>query len=115
MDKTLILKPRMSEKTYGLSQSHNVYVFTVPLNTSKQQIASSVEAQFSVAVTGVNTVLIKGKAKRTVRKGGRPIMGRQSNFKKAYVTLKEGDSIPVFAAVEEAEKKAAKAADKEKK
>lgn len=115
MEKTLILKPRMSEKTYGLSQTSNVYVFTVPLSASKQQIAGSVEAQFGVTVTGVNTTLIKGKSKRTIRKGGRPIMGRQSNFKKAYVTLKEGDSLPVFAAVEEAEKKAAKAAEKEKK
>jgi ribosomal protein L23 len=58
----------------------------------------------------------KGKAKRTVRKGGRPAQGRESDFKKAYVTLKEGDSIPLFAAgEEEVKEEKPKAAKKEKK
>lgn len=115
MDKTMILKPRMSEKAYGLSQTSRVYVFVVPKGSSKQAIASAIQAQFKVTVEAVNTTVIKGKAKRTVRKGGRPIAGRQSDFKKAYVTVKEGDTIPIFASVEESEKKAAKAAAKEKK
>src|SRR3546814_19411479 len=72
----------------------------------------SSDLQFSVTVTSVNTAVTKGKAKRTVRKGGRPVAGRQSDFKKAYVTLKEGDSIPVFASEEE--EKAEKARSEER-
>ena len=105
----MTLKPRLSEKTYALSQSGNVYVFVVPGDANKNTVASSVTAQFKVTVESVNIANQQGKAKRSVRKGGRPVAGKQSDFKKAYVTVKKGDSIPVFAAVEEAEKQTAKA------
>lgn len=108
METAMVLKPRMSEKAYALSQSSGVFVFVVPRSTSKQAVAKAVEAQFKVTVVNVNTQNNKGKAKRTVRKGGRPVNGRESDKKMAYVKLKEGDSIPVFAAVEESEKKAEK-------
>ena len=100
MSKTLVLKPRVSEKAYAKSQD-NVYVFSVDKSADKLTIARAVEAQFGVSVVTVNTTVTKGKAKRTVRKGGRPIKGRTSDFKKAYVTLKEGDSITLFASEEE--------------
>lgn len=103
MSKTMILKPRISEKAYAQSQTGNVYVFVVPGDANKVTVAEAVTAQFNVTVTEVNVMNVKGKVKRTVRKGGRQTMGRDSDFKKAYVTLKEGDSIAVFAAVEEAE------------
>ncbi len=102
MDKTMILKPRVSEKAYAQSQAQNVYVFTVPKDASKPEIVRAVQTQFAVGVEGIQTTIIKGKAKRTVRKGGRAIAGRESDFKKAYVTLKRGDSIPLFAGSEEA-------------
>lgn len=111
MDKALLLKPRMSEKAYGLSQTQNVYVFDVPKGTNKHSVARAVAAQFEVTVEKVNVANIKGKAKRTVRKGGRATPGRQSDMRKAYVTLKEGDSLPIFAAVEEAEEKREKTAE----
>ncbi len=106
MDKTLVLKPRVSEKAYDQSQTGNVYVFSVSKDVNKHTIAGAVEAQFGVTVKSVNTIVSKGKAKRTMRKGGRPIAGRMSDFKKAYVTLKEGDSITIFKAEED--EKAAK-------
>lgn len=112
MDKSLALKPRMSEKTYGLSQERNVYTFIVPMGTSKPQVAKAVAAQFGVGVVSTNMVTSKGKAKRTVRKRGRVSQGTQGTTKKAYVRLKAGDSLPIFAAVEEAEAETAKAADK---
>ena len=112
---TMALKPRLSEKTYGLSQTSNVYVFQVPTTANKHTVTDAVTSQFKVTVTNVNIVKAKGKAKRTVRKGGRPVMGQRSDVKKAFVTLKKGDTIPVFAAIEEAEKEAAKSAKKEKK
>jgi len=50
----------------------------------------------------VNIVKTNGKPKRTVKKGGKQIHSKRSDYKKAYVTVKEGQTIPVFAASEEA-------------
>ena len=133
MSKTTILKPRLSEKAYGLSQTNNTYVFDVPADANKHTVARAVTAQFEVTVVNVNVTNVKGKAKRTVRKSGRAAMGRQNDVRKAYVTLKQGDSLPLFAAIEKeteqaektseaiakaqakADKKAEKQAEKEKK
>lgn len=102
MDKTMVLKPRVSEKAYAMSQDNgNVYVFVVPKEASKQAIASAVSTQFGVTVKAVNTTVTKGKAKRTIRKGGRPVAGRTNTIKKAYVTLKDGDTIAIFKAEED--------------
>lgn len=97
MSKTLLLKPRISEKAYGQSLTKNTYVFVVPNDANRTEVAAAVEAQFEVTVTGVNILNVKGKAKRTVRKGGKQSNGKDNDIKKAYVTLKEGDSIAVFA------------------
>lgn len=97
MSKTLLLKPRLSEKAYGQSIAKNTYAFIVPTDTNRHQVAEAVAAQFGVTVTSVNILNVKGKAKRTVRKGGRTSTGKDNDFKKAYVSLKEGDSITVFA------------------
>lgn len=97
MSKTLILRPRISEKAYGQSITKNTYVFVVPTSSSKNTVAEAVEAQFGVTVTGINILNVKGKVKRTVRKGGRQSLGKDIDIKKAYVTLKDGDSITVFA------------------
>lgn len=107
-----VLKPRMSEKAYGASQLRNTYVFDVTGDTNKHSVARAVSTQYEVTVTSVRVVNLKGKIKRTIRKGGRPTMGRQSDAKKAYVTLKAGDSLPIFAAIEEAEAKDAEMAEK---
>lgn len=113
MDKLMVLKPRISEKTYALSLARNTYVVVVPGDANKDTVAKAVAAQFGVTVETVNIIVVKGKTKRTVRKGGRPTMGRRSDFKKAYVTLKEGESLPFFADPEE-DKKDKKDAKKEK-
>ncbi|SRR6266511_3564643 len=119
MEKLIVLKPRMSEKAYMLSQLTNTFVLEVPASASRDLVAKAVRAQFNVTVEGVNIINVKGKAKRTVRKGGRPTMGKRSDVKKAYVTLKAGDKLPFFAEIEEeaakAEKADAKAAKKDKK
>lgn len=98
MSKTMLLKPRVSEKAYGQSQTKNVYVFEVPVDAFKLEIVEAVKAQFDVTVLAVNLMNVKGKVKRTVRRGGRATTGKRADFKKAYVTLKAGDSIPIFAA-----------------
>jgi len=104
MSKTMIIKPRMSEKAYTLSQEDNTFVFEVPGSANKHTVKDAVQVQFDVTVTDVRIANKKGKTKRTLVKRSRPITGRQSDSKRAYVTLKQGDTIPVFAAVEEAEK-----------
>lgn len=96
MSKTLLLTPRISEKSYLLSQSNNVYVFDVPLSANQLQIEKAVEEQYSVTVEEVRTLIAKGKAKRTALKRRQPRMGKRNDVKKAYVTLKKGDSISVF-------------------
>ena len=125
MSKTLALKPRMSEKAYALSTALNTYVFDVPKTSNKLEVAKAVEAQFSVSVSNVRIIISKGKKARSIRIGGKAranVIGQRSDVKKAYVTLKDGDSIPVFAAldeqnakIEKAEAKAEKKAAKEKK
>ncbi len=105
MYKQITLKPRMSEKAYAQSQTTRTYAFEVPLKTNKQSIAQAVAMQFDVTVTNVNVMNINGKVKRLNRKGGRAINGREADYRKAYVTLAEGQSLPIFAAVEEADAK----------
>lgn len=115
MPKSLELKPRMSEKAYALSQVHNVFVFDVPTTTNKVEIARAVEAQFNVTVDTVRIIIAKGKKARSIRIGAKAranVMGQRKDVKKAYVTLKEGDSIPVFAALDEQNKAEEKAAEK---
>ena len=114
MSKTTLLRPRLSEKTYGLAVGKTVYVFDVPAEANKHTVAAAVAAQFGVTVMDVNIANIKGKAKRTIRKGGRPVQGQRSDIKKAYVTLKQGDKLPFFDEPE-ADKKADKKAKKEEK
>ncbi|MEO5627648.1 MAG: 50S ribosomal protein L23 [Candidatus Saccharimonadales bacterium] len=104
----MVLKPRMSEKAYALSTSQNTYVFAVPYESNKVTVAAAVEAQFKVTVEEVNISLLKGKKKRSYRRGGRPTVGETSIIKKAYVRVKAGDSIPIFAAMEEEDAKAEK-------
>jgi large subunit ribosomal protein L23 len=111
LNKSTILKPRMSEKAYGLSQTRNTYVFDVPVDANKHTVARAIASQYDVTVVNVNIANVKGKVKRTVRKSGRAVMGRQNDFRKAYVTLKEGSSLPLFAAIEEDAEKTEKAAE----
>ncbi|MBI5357591.1 50S ribosomal protein L23 [Candidatus Saccharibacteria bacterium] len=107
MPKTMPLKPRMSEKSYSQSHSDNTYTFDVPLDANKVEIARSVEAQFDVKVETVRISILKGKQARSIRIGGtrKAVSGNRVDVKKAYVRVKEGDSIPIFASIDEAEKK----------
>ena len=102
MSKSLTLKPRVSEKTYALSEEHNTYVFEVPKGASKQLVANAVTAQYEVGVVNVRISATPGKTQRTYRRGGRVTHdGQRSSLRKAFVTLKEGDKLPIFAAVED--------------
>ncbi|MEP3277185.1 MAG: 50S ribosomal protein L23 [Stappiaceae bacterium] len=84
-----ILSPVITEKSTMASEENKV-VFKVSGAATKPQIKAAVEALFGVKVTAVNTLVRKGKVKRF-----RGIMGKQSDYKKAVVTLAEGQSIDV--------------------
>jgi len=85
----VILAPHITEKSTLLSE-HNGVVFKVANDATKPQIKEAVEALWDVKVTGVNTIVQKGKTKRWK---GRPY--KRSDIKKAIVTLAEGQSIDV--------------------
>jgi large subunit ribosomal protein L23 len=102
--KYFTLKPRVSEKAYGLSEARNTYVFDVGSKINKFDISAAVAAQYEVGVVKVRLVSVPGKSTRSYRQRGRKSFnGQRSDIRKAYVTLKEGDKLPIFAAVEEPE------------
>jgi large subunit ribosomal protein L23 len=103
MSKTLVLKPRLSEKTYAMSESLNVYTFEIPTDATKHTVAAAIKAQYDVVPANVRCAAVHGKNQRSYRKGARGVRyGKRSDIRKAYVTLKEGDKLPIYAAVEEA-------------
>lgn len=86
---TVILSPVITEKSTRTSE-YNQVTFRVTLDATKPQIKSAIEGLFDVKVKAVNTIRVKGKTKRF-----RGIKGKQSDFKKAMVTLEEGHAIDV--------------------
>lgn len=88
----IIIKPVVSEKSYGLYDS-NVYTFVVHPDASKPEIRDAIQAIFDVKVRKVNTLNRSGKRKRN-RKSG--TMGQRSDQKRAIVSLAEGQSIDLF-------------------
>ena len=77
--------PHISEKATNNAENSNT---KVALDANKVEIANAVEQLFEVKVDSVRTVVVKGKTKRRGNK-----MGRRSDWKKAYVTLQEGQSL----------------------
>lgn len=100
----LTLNPRLSEKAYGLSESQNSYIFDIGPDVNRFDVARAVAGQYEVEVTRVRIASVPGKSVRTYRQRGRKsVAGQRSNIRKAYVTLKDGDKLPIFEAVEEPE------------
>lgn len=102
MSKSMVLKPRVSEKGYAQSEALNTYLFVVPPRTNRLEVAKAVAAQYEVTVTAVKMAVTPGKTRRSVKKRGRVVHRSQSSkVLKAYVTLKEGDKLPIFAQADE--------------
>ena len=99
----LVITPRVSEKAYGLAEEKNTYVFVVPLSANKIELKKAVQGHYEVDVTNINIVRTKGKLKKSYTKG-KTVKGHRKDTKKAYVTIKEGQTIPVFAAQEQEDK-----------
>lgn len=86
----------LTEKASRLKMDNNQVVFEVDRGANKIQIKSAVEAMFGVKVLSVNTLLQRGKVKRMGRS-----YGKRHNWKKAIVTLREGDDIAFFSEAEQ--------------
>lgn len=86
----LILKPLISEKAVA-AMGEGKYAFRVRLDANKVQIKEAIEEIYKVTVTDVRTLRTHGKVRRVGK-----FVGRRSDWKKAIVQLKEGDSITIF-------------------
>jgi large subunit ribosomal protein L23 len=85
----IVRGPVITEKATNVSE-HNQVVFRVPLTANKREVKAAVEGLFNVNVTAVNTIRMIGKRKRF-----RGRLGQRSDYKKAVVTLREGQRIDV--------------------
>jgi large subunit ribosomal protein L23 len=90
----IVKRPLITEKGMRSNEEHNTVVFQVDRRANKLQVKHAVETLFQVKVLRVNTLNMEGKKKRVrMREGKRP------DWKKAYVTLREGDTITFFEGV----------------
>ncbi len=88
--RSIIRRPIVSERTMALMEE-NKYTFVVDLGATKPQIREAVEQIFDVKVEKVNTMRVTGKVRRMGRNEG-----KRPDWKKAIVTVKEGDRIELF-------------------
>jgi large subunit ribosomal protein L23 len=90
---SIIVKPIVTEKSATMTQSQNLITFEVDRDANKIEIRKAVETLFSVKVKSVRCVKQPGKIRRVARTSGR-FIGKTSERKKAYVTLKAGEKLP---------------------
>jgi large subunit ribosomal protein L23 len=90
----IIYRPIVTEKMSAL-QEKGLYAFEVDVHANKIDIARAITKKFNVSVVNVRTMNYKGKTKSQMTRRGK-FAGKTSHFKKAIVTLKEGDKINLF-------------------
>lgn len=89
--KDTLVRPIITEKTSSFLGTDRTYAFEVDIAANKIDVKNAIERFFGVKVQAVRTLIVRGKVKRFGRR-----TGRRSNWKKAYVTLREGDQISLF-------------------
>lgn len=95
MAKTILVKPLITEKSEMLSEDRGKYTFVVNKDCNKIEIKKAVEEMYQVTVESVNTMIMPAKAKsRSTRSG--ILSGHKPAYKKAVVTLSEGEEIDFF-------------------
>jgi large subunit ribosomal protein L23 len=90
----ILVKPLVTEKSHAQLDRHGAYTFVVANDANKIEIADAIEKQFNVKVKDVRTMRYAGKTKRMGK-----WVGRKAAWKKAVVTLAEGDTIEIFEGV----------------
>lgn len=93
--KTILVKPIITEKAETLSEKLNQYSFVVDKTANKIEIRKAVESMYSVNVASVNTIVVPAKAKNRNTRSG-VIKGHTAGFKKAIITLADGEEIDFF-------------------
>ncbi len=93
MNPYIIKNPIITEKTVGLAKSKNIYTFEVEKSAAKPQIKEVVEQLYPVTVVNVRTVMVQSSFRKT---GKRRMLSPVGRTKKAFVTLKQGDTIALF-------------------
>ncbi len=91
----IIVKPVVTEKMTKLGEKLNRYGFKVQKDANKIEIKQAVEAMYNVTVTDVNTLIVAPKKKNRFTKSG-VVNGKSSGYKKAIVTVKEGEQIDFY-------------------
>ncbi len=91
----ILIKPLITEKMNNLSVDEGKYGFIVNPKSNKIEIAKAIEEKFQVKVVDVKTLNYSGKTKTQFRKSGR-YTGKTAKYKKAIITLQEGDTIELF-------------------
>ncbi len=94
----IIKKPVLTEKASVLTEKSNRYAFKVDHRANKLQIKTAVEEMFGVQVAAVNTMVVTGKTKSRYTKAGN-ITGRPAKYKKAIITLKDGETIDFYSTI----------------
>jgi len=92
----VVLKPVITEKSTDLQEKLKRYIFVVEKSANKIQIKQEVEQLYGVTVEAVNTVIVRGKSKTRLTKAG-AITGKSASYKKAFITLAEGEEIDFYA------------------
>jgi len=91
----VLISPLITEKMTNLTADKGKYGFLVNPKSNKIEIAKAIEKKFNVHVESVRTINHPGKMKTQFRKAGRYV-GRTSKYKKALITLKQGETIEIF-------------------
>ena len=94
----VLVRPLVTEKMTAITESTGKYGFIVNINANKIEIAKAIKTKFNVDVVSVNVVRHKGKSRTQFTKKGR-FTGRTPKYKKAIVTVKEGQTIDIFGEV----------------
>ena len=92
----ILIKPIVTEKSNKLTDQRRTYAFRVNRKANKLEIKKAIEEFYGITVVDVNTVVVPGKSKSKFTKGGF-ISGRKPAYKKAYVSVAEGETIDLYA------------------
>ncbi|MBK6935879.1 MAG: 50S ribosomal protein L23 [Chitinophagaceae bacterium] len=91
----VLIKPILTEKANAQQDKMRRYAFRVDKKANKLEIKKAIESFYGVTVTGVNTLVVPAKAKSRFTKAG-VISGRKPSYKKAFVTVAEGEAIDLY-------------------
>ena len=94
----VLIKPILTEKANSQQEKLRRYAFKVAKKANKLEIKKAVESFYGVNVTNVNTTVAPGKNKSRFTKAG-VVSGRKPSYKKAFVTIAEGESIDLYSAI----------------